>query len=156
MCIVRQLCVLARIGMRLNLAVDVVNNRTRPQSSQWSWAVWEVDIQNPPVRTRGSVSWWKSDLCHPAWSNLLPRVSNAQHSKYSLVFNLKYLHRRASNWSAARSFEGHSQFSWPHVKVLAETEPVYFIGEMVMGSFPNVLPRTHLALLDFSEWFRRL
>ncbi|KAJ7647772.1 hypothetical protein FB45DRAFT_1019984 [Roridomyces roridus] len=35
-------------------------------------------------------------------------------------------------WSAARVLSRHLEFFWTHVKGLAETEPVYFYGEMVL------------------------
>lgn len=42
-----------------------------------------------------------------------------------------HLDRKAPKWSAERVLKRHLQFSWDHVKGLAETVPVYFYGEMV-------------------------
>jgi len=45
------------------------------------------------------------------------------------LFNLR---RKAPRWSADRVVKKYPQFfSWNHVKTLADTEPIYFTGEMV-------------------------
>ncbi|KAJ7647771.1 alpha/beta-hydrolase [Roridomyces roridus] len=41
---------------------------------------------------------------------------------------------RAQDWSASRILSENPQFTWAHVKGLAETEPIYFYGEMVLRS----------------------
>ncbi|KAK7057658.1 Alpha/beta-hydrolase, partial [Favolaschia claudopus] len=53
---------------------------------------------------------------------------------YAILHEPCYCQGQAPKWSAARTVAQNPQFSWAHVKTLAETEPVYFYGEMV---FPD-------------------
>ncbi|KAJ7503070.1 alpha/beta-hydrolase [Mycena galericulata] len=53
---------------------------------------------------------------------------------YAILHEPCYCDGHAPKWSAARIISEHPQFSWAHVKGLANTEPIYFYGEMV---FPN-------------------
>ncbi|CAK5277288.1 unnamed protein product [Mycena citricolor] len=54
---------------------------------------------------------------------------------YAILHEPIYCQGRAPRWSAARTIAQHPEFSWSHVKGLADTEPIYFYGEMV---FPDV------------------
>ncbi|KAJ7772017.1 alpha/beta-hydrolase [Mycena maculata] len=53
---------------------------------------------------------------------------------YAILHEPLYCQGQAPKWSAARILSNHPEFSWAHVKALADTEPIYFYGEMV---FPN-------------------
>jgi len=53
---------------------------------------------------------------------------------YAILHEPVYCDGQAPKWSAARVVANHPEFSWAHVKGLADTEPIYFYGEMV---FPN-------------------
>ncbi|KAJ7131697.1 alpha/beta-hydrolase [Mycena crocata] len=53
---------------------------------------------------------------------------------YAILHEPCYCQGEAPKWSAARVVSNHPEFSWAHVKGLADTEPVYLYGEMV---FPD-------------------
>ncbi|KAJ7032784.1 alpha/beta-hydrolase [Mycena alexandri] len=53
---------------------------------------------------------------------------------YAILHEPVYCNGHAPKWSASRVIANHNEFSWSHVKSLADTEPIYFYGEMV---FPD-------------------
>ncbi|EPQ56337.1 alpha/beta-hydrolase [Gloeophyllum trabeum ATCC 11539] len=54
---------------------------------------------------------------------------------YAILHEPIYCQGRAAEWSAARIVKQDKRFSWAHVKMLADTEPIYFYGEMI---FPDM------------------
>ncbi|KAK7036485.1 hypothetical protein VNI00_011682 [Paramarasmius palmivorus] len=54
---------------------------------------------------------------------------------YAILHEPIYCQGRAANWSADRIVKKNDKFSWQHIKSLADTEPLYFTGEMV---FPEM------------------
>ncbi|KAF8918203.1 alpha/beta-hydrolase [Mucidula mucida] len=54
---------------------------------------------------------------------------------FSILHEPIYCQGQASRWSASRTLNSYPQFSWSLVKNLADTEPIYFTGEMI---FPNM------------------
>uniref|UniRef100_A0A0W0FBG4 Sulfhydryl oxidase n=1 Tax=Moniliophthora roreri TaxID=221103 RepID=A0A0W0FBG4_MONRR len=54
---------------------------------------------------------------------------------YAILHEPIYCQGHAANWAASRVVQKHPQFSWANVKTLADTEPLYFTGEMI---FPGV------------------
>ncbi|KAH8119584.1 alpha/beta-hydrolase [Phellopilus nigrolimitatus] len=54
---------------------------------------------------------------------------------YAVLHEAIYCQGRASNWSASRVLSRDHRFSWAHAKAQADTEPVYFSGEMI---FPDM------------------
>ncbi|KAF9032536.1 alpha/beta-hydrolase [Hymenopellis radicata] len=54
---------------------------------------------------------------------------------FSILHEPIYCQGQASKWSAFRTLDSYPQFSWSLVKNLADTEPIYFTGEMI---FPNM------------------
>lgn len=69
----------------------------------------------------------------------------------SVSLFVSHLRRKAPKWSAERVLKRHLQFSWDHVKGLAETVPVYFYGEMVHAtSFSKV----HSLITNHNFYYR--
>ncbi|KAF5355453.1 hypothetical protein D9758_006293 [Tetrapyrgos nigripes] len=55
---------------------------------------------------------------------------------YAILHEPLYCQGKSSRWSAHRVVQKHPQyFSWNHIKDLADTEPIYFTGEMI---FPEM------------------
>ncbi|KAK7472372.1 hypothetical protein VKT23_000489 [Stygiomarasmius scandens] len=55
---------------------------------------------------------------------------------YAILHEPLYCQGKAPRWSADRVVKKYPQFfSWNHVKTLADTEPIYFTGEMI---FPDM------------------
>ncbi|THH07987.1 hypothetical protein EW145_g3015 [Phellinidium pouzarii] len=54
---------------------------------------------------------------------------------YAILHEAIYCQGRASNWSAFRVLSKDNRFSWEKAKVLPDTEPVYYAGEMI---FPDM------------------
>ncbi|KAJ6631499.1 alpha/beta-hydrolase [Mycena sp. CBHHK59/15] len=77
---------------------------------------------------------------------------------YAILHEPVYCQGKAPRWSAARTVAKHPQFSWAHVKSLADTEPVYFYGEMVFpdafDDYVNLRPLKGAAeiLANDSSW----
>ncbi|KAJ7099498.1 alpha/beta-hydrolase [Mycena belliarum] len=77
---------------------------------------------------------------------------------YAILHEPIYCQGKASKWSAARTVAKHPEFSWAHVKTLADTEPIYFYGEMVLpdafDDFVNLRPLKGAAeiLANDSSW----
>ncbi|KAF7362341.1 Alpha/beta-hydrolase [Mycena venus] len=77
---------------------------------------------------------------------------------YALLHEPCYCQGHAPKWSAARIVSEHPQFSWAHVKGLANTEPIYFYGEMVFpdafDDYANLRPLKGAAeiLANDSSW----
>ncbi|KAF7297951.1 Alpha beta-hydrolase [Mycena chlorophos] len=77
---------------------------------------------------------------------------------YAILHEPVYCQGTASKWSAARILSNHSAFSWASVKGLAETEPIYFTGEMVLphtfDDHVNLRPLKGVAeiLANDSSW----
>ncbi|KAJ7072746.1 alpha/beta-hydrolase [Mycena amicta] len=77
---------------------------------------------------------------------------------YAILHEPLYCQGTAPKWSAARTIANHSQFSWTHIKGLAEDEPIYFYGEMVFpdafDDFVNLRPLKGAAeiLANDSSW----
>ncbi|KAJ7593824.1 alpha/beta-hydrolase [Mycena floridula] len=64
---------------------------------------------------------------------------------YAILHEPLYCQRKAAKWAAHRVLQKHSElFSWAHVKDLADTQPIYFTGEMVLpemfDDFVNLRP----------------
>ncbi|KAK0212372.1 alpha/beta-hydrolase [Desarmillaria ectypa] len=53
---------------------------------------------------------------------------------FSILHEAIYCQGRASKWAAARTLQDYPQFSWPSVKNLADSSPIYFTGEMIFPS----------------------
>ncbi|KAJ6589968.1 alpha/beta-hydrolase [Mycena vulgaris] len=77
---------------------------------------------------------------------------------YAILHEPLYCQGHAPKWSAARMVSKHPEFSWAHVKSLADTEPIYFYGEMVFpdvfDDFVNLRPLKGAAeiLANDSSW----
>ncbi|TFK51612.1 alpha/beta-hydrolase [Heliocybe sulcata] len=54
---------------------------------------------------------------------------------FAILHEPIYCQGQAPRWAAARVVEQDPRFSWAHVKTLAETEPIYYFGEMI---FPDM------------------
>ncbi|KAL0955709.1 hypothetical protein HGRIS_001929 [Hohenbuehelia grisea] len=54
---------------------------------------------------------------------------------YAVLHEAIYCQGKASKWSASRIMKDQPQFQWSDVKKLADTEPIYFTGEMI---FPEM------------------
>uniref|UniRef100_A0A0W0FIZ2 Putative alpha/beta-hydrolase n=1 Tax=Moniliophthora roreri TaxID=221103 RepID=A0A0W0FIZ2_MONRR len=70
---------------------------------------------------------------------LLQMVEGCQHIDgnpiYAILHEPLYCQGHSPNWAANRVIQKYPQFSWQNVKTLADTEPVYFTGEMI---FPEM------------------
>ncbi|KAF8648544.1 hypothetical protein AX16_006248 [Volvariella volvacea WC 439] len=51
---------------------------------------------------------------------------------YVILHESIYCQGNPSNWSAARTLADYPCFSWSHIKNMADTEPLYFTGEMIL------------------------
>jgi len=77
---------------------------------------------------------------------------------YAILHEPVYCQGHAPKWSAARVLGKHAEFSWAHVKSLADTEPIYFAGEMVFpdafDDYVNLRPLKGTAeiLANDSSW----
>ncbi|KAJ7901895.1 alpha/beta-hydrolase [Mycena olivaceomarginata] len=77
---------------------------------------------------------------------------------YAILHEPIYCQGQAPKWSAARILGKHSQFSWTHAKTIADTEPIYFSGEMIFpdmfDDYVNLRPLKGAAeiLANDSSW----
>ncbi|PBK86960.1 alpha/beta-hydrolase [Armillaria gallica] len=77
---------------------------------------------------------------------------------FSILHEAIYCQGRASKWAAARTLQDYPQFSWTSVKNLAESEPIYFTGEMIFPSmfddYANLRPLKGAAeiIAQYDGW----
>ncbi|KZT18642.1 alpha/beta-hydrolase [Neolentinus lepideus HHB14362 ss-1] len=77
---------------------------------------------------------------------------------YAILHEAIYCQGRAPEWAAARIVSQDPRFSWTHVKTLAESEPIYYYGEMIFpdmfDDYSNLRPLKGAAelLAKDSEW----
>ncbi|EIM80537.1 alpha/beta-hydrolase [Stereum hirsutum FP-91666 SS1] len=90
-------------------------------------------------------------LSYKTLQNVQQKQSLDGNPIFAILHEPIYCQGHAPRWAAARVVAQDARFSWSHVKTLAETEPIFYYGEMIFpdmfDDYSNLRPLKGAAML---------